>query len=124
MEPVPFASLYPNADADGIDLLSKLLTFDPAKRIPVTAALAHPYLAAYHDEADEPSCPAIFDKWEEVEGLEDIADFRASIAREVGEFRAEVRAVDEIEPPWDEGEEGAGGGEEEEVHEGEEEHGV
>ncbi|KAL7411317.1 kinase-like domain-containing protein [Mrakia frigida] len=85
MKPVPFTKLYPHADLDGVDLLSKLLTFDPAKRIPVTEALAHPYLAAYHDESDEPSCPAIFDKWEEVEGLEEIADFRAAIAREVGD---------------------------------------
>lgn len=105
-EPVPFRKLYPHADHEALDLLSKLLTFDPADRIPVAEALAHPYLAAYHDEADEPVCPAVFDKWEEVESLDDIAGFRASIEREVTEFRAEVRAVDELEPPACWGEEG------------------
>lgn len=38
-----------------IDLLNKLLEFDPAKRITVEEALAHPYLSAYHDEDDEVS---------------------------------------------------------------------
>lgn len=36
-----------------IDLLNKLLEFDPSKRIDVEEALAHPYLSAYHDEDDE-----------------------------------------------------------------------
>ena len=36
-----------------LDLLEKLLKFDPATRITVEQALAHSYLAAYHDEEDE-----------------------------------------------------------------------
>ncbi|ODQ77207.1 hypothetical protein BABINDRAFT_163712 [Babjeviella inositovora NRRL Y-12698] len=40
----------------GLDLLEKLLIFDPTKRIKVTEALEHPYLAAYHDSNDEPTC--------------------------------------------------------------------
>lgn len=38
-----------------IDLLNKLLEFDPSKRINVEEALSHPYLSAYHDEDDEVS---------------------------------------------------------------------
>lgn len=77
----------------------------------MTEALEHPYLTAYHDPSDEPSCPTLFDKWEEVEGLEDVEGFRKAIEREVNEFRAEVRAVDD----WDgeEGESSAGDGGEE-----------
>lgn len=37
-----------------IDLLEGLLTFNPAKRILVEAALSHPYLTLYHDPNDEP----------------------------------------------------------------------
>ncbi len=37
-----------------VDLLDKLLTFDPNKRITVENALAHPYLTAYYDPTDEP----------------------------------------------------------------------
>lgn len=46
---------YPPANPLAIDLLNKLLEFDPAKRITVEEALAHPYLSAYHDEDDEVS---------------------------------------------------------------------
>lgn len=92
-----------------LDLLAKLLIFDPARRISVVEALEHPYLASYHDESDEPSCPVPFDKWVEVEGLTKIDDFRAAIEKEVNEFRAEVRAVDELDPPWTEAEYREGG---------------
>lgn len=41
------------ANPMAIDLLNKLLEFDPSKRINVEEALSHPYLSAYHDEDDE-----------------------------------------------------------------------
>jgi mitogen-activated protein kinase 7 len=44
-----------------LDLLEKLLTFDPAARITVEEALAHPYLEAYHDVEDEPVHEKPFD---------------------------------------------------------------
>jgi mitogen-activated protein kinase 7 len=43
----------PAANPLAIDLLNKLLEFDPSKRITVEEALAHPYLSAYHDDDDE-----------------------------------------------------------------------
>ncbi|RUS15899.1 kinase-like domain-containing protein, partial [Endogone sp. FLAS-F59071] len=62
---VPFLQLYPQATpADhktylvsliALDLLERLLTFDPAARITVEEALEHPYLALFHDPEDEPS---------------------------------------------------------------------
>ena len=35
--------------------------FDPRKRITAAEALAHPYLAPYHDPSDEPVAPEKFD---------------------------------------------------------------
>ncbi|TDL16148.1 mitogen-activated protein kinase [Rickenella mellea] len=55
----PFAQLFPNASAMAVDFLTKTLTFDPKKRITVEAALAHPYLEAYHDPDDEPVAPPL-----------------------------------------------------------------
>lgn len=43
----------------GIDLLERLLVFDPKKRITVQEALEHPYLAQYHDVSDEPTTTKI-----------------------------------------------------------------
>lgn len=56
-------------------------------------ALTHPYVGTYHDEADEPVCHDVFDKWEQVEGLETIEELREAITREIEEYRAEVRNV-------------------------------
>ena len=50
---VPWTKLYPNADPKALDLLDKMLTFNPHKRIVVEDALAHPYLEQYYDPADE-----------------------------------------------------------------------
>lgn len=38
-----------------------MLEFDPRKRIDATNALAHEYLAPYHDPSDEPIAPEPFD---------------------------------------------------------------
>jgi len=39
-----FNELFKDANKKAIDLLKKMLTYDPAERISVTEALAHPYL--------------------------------------------------------------------------------
>lgn len=39
------ARLAPNLEESGIDLLSKMISYDPAKRISAKAALSHPYFA-------------------------------------------------------------------------------
>lgn len=48
--------LYPNADDEAMDLLKKLLTFNPNKRLTVEQALEHPYVAQFHNPAEEIIC--------------------------------------------------------------------
>ncbi|KAH7827630.1 putative cell division control protein 2 [Monocercomonoides exilis] len=43
--PKNLAELCPNLSPNGIDLLRKMLTYDPAKRISVKEALSHPYFS-------------------------------------------------------------------------------
>ncbi|XP_021748118.1 mitogen-activated protein kinase homolog MMK2-like [Chenopodium quinoa] len=55
-----FSVKFPNASPLAIDLLEKMLVFDPSKRITVHEALCHPYLAPLHDINEEPVCPQPF----------------------------------------------------------------
>jgi serine/threonine protein kinase len=51
--------MFPHANPLALDLLAKMLHFDPAKRITCEQALEHPYLAVWHDPTDEPVCPTV-----------------------------------------------------------------
>jgi len=46
-------TMYPNAPADAIDLMSKLLVFNPEKRLTAEETLKHPFLAQFHDPENE-----------------------------------------------------------------------
>mmetsp|Transcript_25881 Transcript_25881/g.22820 ORF Transcript_25881/g.22820 Transcript_25881/m.22820 type:complete len:221 (+) Transcript_25881:694-1356(+) len=48
-------SLFPKANPLALDLLKKLMTFSPAKRISAEDALKHEYLKDLHLEEDEPT---------------------------------------------------------------------
>ncbi|CAN4097435.1 unnamed protein product [Withania somnifera] len=55
-----FAARFPNSSPRVVDLLEKMLIFDPSRRITVDEALCHPYLAPVHDINEEPVCPRPF----------------------------------------------------------------
>eukprot|EP00184_Porphyridium_aerugineum_P004093 CAMPEP_0184694410 /NCGR_PEP_ID=MMETSP0313-20130426/2385_1 /TAXON_ID=2792 /ORGANISM="Porphyridium aerugineum, Strain SAG 1380-2" /LENGTH=422 /DNA_ID=CAMNT_0027152701 /DNA_START=530 /DNA_END=1798 /DNA_ORIENTATION=+ len=54
----PFKNIFTKIKDDkALDLMERLLSFDPAKRLNAAEALAHPYLEDYHDPEDEPDAP-------------------------------------------------------------------
>ncbi|KAE8675618.1 Mitogen-activated protein kinase 2 [Hibiscus syriacus] len=55
-----FSARFPNMSNGAVDLLEKMLVFDPNRRITVDEALYHPYLASLHDINDEPVCARSF----------------------------------------------------------------
>ncbi|CAI0396947.1 unnamed protein product [Linum tenue] len=55
-----FTEKFPTVHPSAIDLVKKMLTFDPRQRITVEDALAHPYLNSLHDISDEPVCMTPF----------------------------------------------------------------
>ncbi|RUP48362.1 hypothetical protein BC936DRAFT_144673 [Jimgerdemannia flammicorona] len=83
---VPFSQLYPQATPGALDLLERLLTFDPAARITVEEALEHPYLSLFHDPEDEPShlqtCDFSF------ESLQTMEEMKEAIVAEVRSFKS------------------------------------
>ncbi|XP_057526267.1 mitogen-activated protein kinase 3-like [Amaranthus tricolor] len=56
----PLRQSFPHVNPLAIDLIERMLIFDPTRRITVEEALSHPYLARLHDIADEPVCQEAF----------------------------------------------------------------
>lgn len=90
MQKIPFHTLFHRANPDALDLLDRMLAFDPSQRIGVEDALEHRYLSIWHDASDEPACPTPFDFGFEV--VDEVPEMRQMILDEVRRFRQSVRA--------------------------------
>ena len=90
MRKVHYAEILPNANPLALDLLEKLLAFDPHERITVEEALDHPYLAVWHDPQDEPESKIKFD-FKTFETVDDMESMKKLIVDEVKSFREFVR---------------------------------
>ncbi|KAL3440327.1 mitogen-activated protein kinase mpkC [Aspergillus insuetus] len=60
-KPRPLREVFPAADDEAINLLEKLLVFDPDQRYSAEQGLKHPYMVPYHDPMDEPVATEKFD---------------------------------------------------------------
>jgi len=56
-----WSSLFPNANPVALDLLEKMLTFNPLKRYTVEQCISHPYFEGLHDPEQEPITSTPFD---------------------------------------------------------------
>jgi len=81
---INFSQKFHRADVDAIDLLEKMLVFDPQTRIDCIGSLEHKYLAQYHDLAYEPIAET-FD-WAFSDALLPVATWKVTIRSEIAEF--------------------------------------
>merc|ERR1719273_2100837 len=66
---VAWRRVYPNANERMLDMLNRLLAFDPTKRLTVEEALSQPFLEEYYDPADEPTAEKPFQYEFEIDDL-------------------------------------------------------
>jgi len=92
---IPFSKIYPRANPHAIDMLEKMLTFNPKNRITVEQALAHPYLKSLHDPRDEPTASGEFD-WE-FENIDSLPELQDLVLKEILEFQADPRNTQPIQ---------------------------
>jgi len=90
-EKVAFEKLYPQASPEAIDLLSKMLVFDPRKRITAAQSLEHEYLAALHNVNDEPDAEAFSFPFEKKDVSEN--ELRGLIWEQLRRFHPEAGAT-------------------------------
>jgi mitogen-activated protein kinase 1/3 len=93
---IPWTRLYPNAHAQALDLLEKMLTFNPQKRITVVQALAHPYFEQYYEPEDEPEAKEPFRHDMEFDDLLK-EDLKRLIFEETGSFKPRPPPASEVQ---------------------------
>ncbi|OWZ04040.1 Mitogen-activated protein kinase [Phytophthora megakarya] len=99
---VPFRTIFPNASDSAVDLLDRMLEFDPAKRISAQEALAHPYMQdierKYRNRGgvDPPPCMRA-DFSFDLKNLTKV-DLRALIVKEVDNHRKSTLPVSNSDP--------------------------
>ncbi|KAJ1799964.1 mitogen activated protein kinase [Coemansia sp. RSA 2399] len=88
MPKVSWDRIFPNATPTALDLLEKMLDFDPSTRITIEETLAHPYLKAYHNPDDEVSCPVACDM--SFEAITNMPQVKRMIIDEVIDFKRQA----------------------------------
>lgn len=89
--PRSLADMFPKISEEARDLLSKLLMFNPDKRITAMEALAHPYLSQFHNEAEEPSLNRPIELPIDDNTKISIAEYRMTLYEDIKRKRREKR---------------------------------
>jgi len=85
------ADWYPNAPKDALDLLQKLLVFDPSKRLNAEQCLSHEYLAQFHNPDDEPVCTEMIQIMLDDNQRFSISDYRDQLYTQIKARRKQKR---------------------------------
>jgi len=87
------AEKLPQASPEALDLLQNLLVFNPQKRLTCEQALAHPYLAQFHNPADEPVLTAAIEIPIDDNKRLSISAYRQNLYKKIIQRKKQLRAM-------------------------------
>lgn len=87
----PWSSVFPDAPEPALDLLSKMLQWDPSKRISAHEALAHPWLSRYCRASFAVRFPEPFSQFDEVEEIRTPSEFKEALEHQ-SDPKTQIRA--------------------------------
>jgi len=87
----PPHEMFPMASPEALDLIKRCLQFNPGKRLTAFEALRHPYVAQFHNEADEPPCPRVLKIQIDDNTKYSAADYRDRLYREIARRKKEAK---------------------------------
>lgn len=90
MERKDLKERFPDFSDNALDLLSKMLQWDPEKRPSAAEALAHPFFEEYHDEESEPTSCVIELPHEDADMA--VIEWKKLIWNEITDFHANKTA--------------------------------
>eukprot|EP00298_Acanthocystis_sp_HF-20_P010487 c18882_g1_i1.p1 GENE.c18882_g1_i1~~c18882_g1_i1.p1 ORF type:complete len:372 (+),score=118.14 c18882_g1_i1:132-1247(+) len=86
-------SLFKSISPDALDLVQKLLHFNPSKRLSAAQALKHPYVSQFHDEASEVTYPGTLDIKVDDNIKLSIQQYRTQLYDEIASQKSSKRAA-------------------------------
>jgi|LakMenE01Jun11ns_1017448.scaffolds.fasta_scaffold9423579_2 mitogen-activated protein kinase 15 len=91
-----FSSFFPNMDEQALDLLRKMLVFNPKNRLSVEEALAHPYLKDFHNSSEEIEYNGVIEISIDENTKYSIKEYREALYKEINKKKAkETRGLSE-----------------------------
>lgn len=88
---VSLESIFPTASEDAIDLMKKLLKFNPSDRLTVEESLEHPYVSQFHNIDNEPICKKIITIPIDDNKKFSIKEYRLKIYTDIHKRKKELR---------------------------------
>ncbi|WFD35459.1 hypothetical protein MCUN1_002313 [Malassezia cuniculi] len=79
---VTWSKLFPHIPPEALDLLSRLLRWDPEERITAREALMHPWLRGYRTKSLSQPCPPPFSRFGEIELIRTPSEFARALEKE------------------------------------------